>query len=238
MYKDQSVVLITAVLDEEEQVGRMLARVPECVDETVVVDDGSTDRSADVAREAGAHVIRLERNSGVGSAGRAAFRYAEERGFDVLVTIAGNGKDAPEEIPRLLEAVSQGADFVMGSRFLPGGSCAGDFPLHRRLGTRVHPLLVSLFARRRVTESTNGFRAMRRAVLMDERIDLEQPWLQRYELEVYLLMKVLLLRYQTAEVPCTKRYPARGERYTRIVPVLDWWRLLRPVFYLGLGLRR
>jgi len=79
---------------------------------------------------------------------------------------------------------------------------------------------------------------MKVSVLDDPRIDLDQRWLDHYELEVYLLMKVLKLGYRTREVPVSKIYPPRSLGQTKMRPVLDWWRMLRPVFYLGLGLRR
>ncbi len=142
-------------------------------------------------------------------------------------------------MPRLLDPIcDEDCDFVMGSRYLPGGVAGGDMPLYRRFATRLHPSLVGLFCRKRITESTNGFRAMKVSVLDDPRIDLDQRWLDHYELEVYLLMKVLKLGYRTREVPVSKIYPPRSLGQTKMRPVLDWWKMLRPVFYLGLGLRR
>ncbi len=91
---------------------------------------------------------------------------------------------------------------------------------------------------RRISESTNGYRAMSVRVLDDPRIDLDQPWLDHYELEVYLLMKLLKLRYGTREVPISKIYPPKAMGRTKMRPVLDWWRMLRPVFLVGLGFRR
>jgi dolichol-phosphate mannosyltransferase len=173
----------------------------------------------------------------VGAALRAGFRWARLRGFDVIVVIAGNTKDAPEEIPSLLDAIADGADFVQGSRFLQGGRTGG-MPLYRRLATRVHPVLFSLAARKRVSESTNGFRAFRARLLEDQRIDLDQGWLDEYELEPYLYWKVIRLGYRTAEVAVTKIYPPRSLSYTKMPPVTGWWSILRPVIFLGFGLRK
>lgn len=238
MYRGLTVCLIAPVLDEERKIGDVLRRTPrDVVDETLVVDDGSTDRSAEVARSHGATVLPMGRIVGVGAALRAGFQWAKARGFDVIVVIAGNSKDAPQEIPRLLDAIAEGADFVQGSRFLPGGATGG-MPLYRRLATRVHPLLFSLAARKWVSESTNGFRAFRTRLLDDPRIDLEQSWLDEYELEPYLYWKVIRLGYRTAEVPVTKIYPSRSVGYTKMPPVTGWWSILRPVILLGLGLRK
>src|SRR5262249_6395655 len=100
------------------------------------------------------------------------------------------------------------------------------------------PLLVGLFCGKRVSESTNGYRAMRVSVLDDPRIDLDQAWLDGYELEVYLLMKLIKLGYRTAEVPVSKVYPPRAIGNTKMRPLIDWWNMLRPIFIVGFGLDR
>ena len=127
---------------------------------------------------------------------------------------------------------------MIGSRFLADGRYGGDMPLYRKAATRLHPLLVSLFCGRRVTESSNGYRAMRVGVLDDPRIDLDRRWLDGYRLEVYLLMKLLKLGYRTAEVPVSKIYPPKAAGNTKMRPVLDWWQMLAPIFVVGLGIER
>jgi len=160
-------------------------------------------------------------------------------GFDIVVILAGNDKDEPGEITRLLDPISDGShDFVIGSRYLPGGMCGGDMPGYRRWATRLHPWLMSRCAGKRLTESTNGFRAFRLALLADPRINLKQRWLDSYGLEVYLLWKVITLGYRHREVPCSKVYPPRALGYTKMKAGIGWWSILRPVFLLGLGIRR
>jgi hypothetical protein len=110
-------------------------------------------------------------------------------------------------------------------------------PAYRRAATRIHPLLFSAAARRRVTDSTNGFRAVRSSVLCDERIDLDQEWLDGYELEPYFYLKTIRLGYRTLEVPVTKTYPPKRLGQTKMRPFVDWWSILRPIVLLGLGLR-
>jgi len=240
MYRGLSVIALAPVLDEERKIGEVVRRTPRAVvDETVVIDDGSTDRSAAVASDAGATVISMGRTVGVGAALRAGLRRAIDKGYDVAVIVAGNNKDAPEEIPSLLDPIADGrADFVQGSRFLKRDARFGAMPLYRRLATRLHPLLFSLAARRRVTESTNGFRAIHRRVLIDGRINLEQSWLDEYELEPYLYLRAIQLGYRTVEVPVTKIYPPAHLGQTKMKPVVGWWSILRPLIYVGLGLRR
>ncbi len=240
VYRGLSVIAIAPVLNEEAKIREVVRRTPRpLVDEVLVVDDGSTDRSATVARELGASVHPMGYVAGVGAAIRAGYRIAIEKGYDVAVVMAGNNKDSPEEIPLLLDPIADDrADFVQGSRFLKERADFGPMPLYRRIATRLHPLLFSLVARRRVTESTNGFRAIRRGVLEDPRLDLDQAWLDEYELEPYLYIKTIRLGYRTAEVPVTKIYPPRAVGQTKMKPVTGWWSMLRPLVYLGLGIRK
>jgi dolichol-phosphate mannosyltransferase len=240
MYRGLSIVAIAPVLDEEAKIGAVVARTPrQHVDEVLVVDDGSTDRSREVARQAGANVLEMGRTVGVGAALRAAYADAVARGFDVVITMAGNNKDSPEEIPLLLDPICDDiADFVQGSRFLKPDASFGEMPLYRRVATRVHPLLFSLVARRWVSESTNGFRAIHRRVFTDPRLDLSASWLDEYELEPYLYLRAIRMGYRTVEVPVSKIYPAKKLGQTKMKPIVGWWSILRPLVLLGLGLRR
>jgi dolichol-phosphate mannosyltransferase len=237
MYQGFKIALIVPVLDEELKIGEVVRRAPrEIVDEVLVVDDGSKDRSREVARAGGATVLAMGATIGVGAALRAGFLWARRRRFDLIVVCAGNNKDAPEEIPRLLDPIVDGADFVQGSRFLSGGRTGG-MPLYRQVATRLHPLLFSLTSGRWVSESTNGFRAFRSALLDDPRIRLDQSWLDAYELEPYLYWKAIRLGYRAAEVPVTKIYPPKAIGYTKMKPITGWWSMLRPLLLLGLRLR-
>jgi dolichol-phosphate mannosyltransferase len=240
MYRGLSVIAIVPVFNEETKIGKVIGRIPrKLVDEVLVVDDGSTDRSVEVARSLGARVISMGATLGVGAALQTGYRYAVERGYDVAVTIAGNNKDAPEEIELLLEPIAEGrADFVQGSRFLKRDANFGPMPAYRRIATRLHPLLFSLVARRWVTESTNGFRALRTRLLADPRLNLAQTWLRQYELEPYLYLRIIQLGYRTAEVPVTKIYPPKYSGQTKMKPIVGWWSILRPLVYVSLGLRK
>ena len=239
MYRGLRVIAIAPVLNEEAKIGEVVRRTPRAVvDEVLVVDDGSVDRSADVASALGASVIAMGRTVGVGAALRVGYEYSLEKNYDVTVVMAGNNKDSPEEIPALLDPIANDqADFVQGSRYLKSNPSFGAMPLYRRVATRIHPLLFSLAARRWVTESTNGFRAVHRRVLLDRRIKLRQGWLNQYELEPYLYLRAIQAGYRTAEVPVTKIYPPKHVGQTKMPPLTGWWSILRPLLYLGLGVR-
>jgi dolichol-phosphate mannosyltransferase len=238
MYKSRSVLLIAPAFNEEAKIGEVVRRTPRnIVDTMLVVDDGSTDGTAAAARQHGAEVISLDRVYGVGYSIRRGFDEARRRGIDIVVVIAGNNKDAPEEIRRLLDPIcDEDYDFVIGSRFLAGGKYGGDMPTYRKLATRLHPFLVGLLCGKPVTESSNGYRAMKVSVLADPRLDLQQRWLDGYQLEVYLLIKLLKLGYCTTEVPVSKMYPSKDVGNTKMRPLVDWWHMLSPILLIGLGI--
>lgn len=240
MYRDLRIMVIAPCFNEEKKIGLVVERVlyTGIADEILVVDDGCTDDSVAVARNLGATVLSLGKTLGVGAALRTGFEYAASR-CDVIVVIAGNNKDEPAEIPRLLCPIAdKRVVFVQGSRFLAGGRYGGDMPNYRKIATRLHPLLFSLMTGKKVTESTNGFRAFRVSLLGDKRIRLDQSWLNGYELEPYLLYKVVTLGHPFCEVAVTKIYPRKALGYTKMKPFTGWWEILRPLMLLRLGIRK
>ncbi len=203
--------------------------------DVLLLDDGSTDGSTQDVEQRGFKLIRNDGNEGLGAAIKKAFTFAIENGYDVIVIMAGNGKDNPEEIERLLRPITEeGFDFVQGSRFLSGGT-HGNMPFYRLIATRLHPLLFSVLSGKRVTESTNGFRALKTSILLDNRIDWKQGWLDQYELEQYLHFKVVRLGYKRAEVPVSKIYPTNRRGYTKVKPLTGWWSMIKPLCYLAIG---
>lgn len=235
------VLCIAPAWNEGDRAARVAAAVPkDCVESIVVVDDGSTDDTGKLAEQAGAIVIRSEVNRGVGAAIRSGFEYAVKNGFDIAVVVSGGGKTPPSQIPRLLQPILDGkAELVQGSRYTDGGAFKR-MPLGRRLGTKTYTFLFSLFVGRRVTDASSGFRAVGVSLMKDQRINLSQSWLDRYELEPYLLFKSIRLGYKVIEVPVTIEYPERaeGRGYTKMKAVFDWWKIFRPILFLGLGIKK
>jgi dolichol-phosphate mannosyltransferase len=226
--------------NEAEKLRRTVERfrgLPDC--DLLIMDDGSDDGSVDAVAAPDVARIRNPRNLGVGYSLRRVLRHARDQHYQAVCLVAGNDKDRPEHVAPLVAPILSGdADFVQGSRYAPGGQY-GNMPLNRYLATRyLHPWLVFAVTGRRLSDTTNGFRALRPAIIDDPRIRIDQPWLDRYELEPYLLYKILVLGYRVRVVPVTKIYPAHSEGYTKIRPFTGWWSILKPFVLVTLGLKK
>lgn len=249
MLQNLRIIALAPAFNEPSKISRVVSTMPrDVVDEVLVVNDGSTDETPKEAADAGATVLDHERRMGIGIAIRTGFEYALAKNYDIIVVLAGNAKDNPADIPRLCAPIVEGrAKFVQGSRYLEGTRYDPTLntPLHRRVVTRVYPILVALatFARTLrypgITESTSGFRAIHRDVLLDKRINLYQDWLDG-PLEYYLYIKIHLLGIPYAEVSTKKIYPAGAKyhQYTKVRPGRDWIPRLLPLVYLTLGIKR
>jgi dolichol-phosphate mannosyltransferase len=236
------VLAVMLCYNTEDLTRAALAKFPaERAYDVLLVDDGSIDGTpALLDAFSGATVLHHERNRGLGAAIKTGYRYAIDHGYDVIVIMAGNNKDDPAEIPRLLRPiVDEGADYVQGSRFLDGGSHA-NLPGARRWMVKMHAWMMWAFTGRRGTDAINGFRAYRVSLLSAPRINVWQDWLDHYELESYLHYKVLTLGHRFAEAPVSKSYPPpnRKGKYSHIRPIVDWWVIVRPLVYLRLGLKK
>jgi len=239
LYDGKRIICVAPCYNELYKIDKVVSKMNrKIIDEVLIVDDGSTDGSPKTAKAKGASVISLGKTYGVGYALRKGIEYAIDKKFDIITIIAGNNKDNPEEIPRLLDPITkEDYDFVQGSRFKKGG-IYGAMPFYRILATRLHPLLFSIISGKWVTESTNGFRAFKLSIFNDERIDISQSWLDKYELEPYLYYKLIKLGYRTKEVPVSKKYPPKNLGYTKMKPITGWWSIFRPLFYLFFRLRK
>jgi glycosyltransferase involved in cell wall biosynthesis len=157
---------IVPAYNEEASVGIVIRelRTVEPELEVVVVDDGSSDQTSGAAAAAGAHVVTLPYNIGIGGAVQTGYQYALEHGFELAVQVDGDGQHDPSEIGRVLEPILDGrADLAVGTRFVEGGGYRGT--RLRRVGIRIFAGIVSLMVRQRVSDTTSGFRAVNRKAL-------------------------------------------------------------------------
>jgi glycosyltransferase involved in cell wall biosynthesis len=147
--------------NESKYVGTIVLSTRQYVDEVIVVDDGSTDNTVEIARLAGAEVVQHLRNRGYGAAIQTILDEARKRDPDILVILDADAQHNPKEIPNLLKLISEGYDLVIGSR----KKQANKIPLYRRFGQRVISHSVNVLANDQLTDSECGFRAFSRKAI-------------------------------------------------------------------------
>ncbi len=191
------VLAIIPAFNEERTLGEVLQRVRPQVDEIVVIDDGSGDGTRAVAEESGATVLRHVINRGLGAALGTGFAWAAARGVDVAITLDADGQHDPADIPRFVEAISQGADVVIGSRLLdPKG-----MPWQRRIANHVGNLVTFLLFGAWVTDSQSGFRAFDRRALQ-----LMEIRTNRMEVSSEIIAEARRKRLKLVEIPIEAIY--------------------------------
>lgn len=224
------VTVVIAALDEEGAIGHVLdgiaAEACGLAVDTLVVDDGSGDRTSEVAEAHGAYTATLRRNCGHGIALRLGYELASRFGARFIVTLDADGEWDPADIPAVLQPlVDDEADFVIGSRVL--GSDEGD-DLVRRTGVRLFAALVRLLTGVHVTDTSSALRALRPEVT--QTVPQEQVQYQTSE----LLIGAICRGYRVTERPVSHHSRLAGEskkggnllygfRYARVI-VRTWWR--------------
>jgi len=217
--------VVIPVINEGERILNLLRRMAAVkiadIADVIIVDGGSTDGSLEPQRlqELGVRGLLVKTAAGKLSAQlRCAYAFVLDEGYTGIVTIDGNDKDDPDAIPRFIEAIEQGYDFVQASRFLSGG-VAENTPKSRDFAIRfIHAPMLSLASGFHWTDTTQGFRAYSRAMLLDPRVAPFRDEFTTYELLAYLSYRVPKLGYRCVELPTVRRYP-KGEVPTKISSV-------------------
>jgi dolichol-phosphate mannosyltransferase len=200
------------VLDEDGRFRRQLEKMSGQMGlaDVIVADGGSTDGSTALAalRESGVRALLVKTGPGrLGAQIRMGLAWAREQRYEGIVLVDGNDKDDTGALPLFLDELSRGADFVQGSRYLPGGEGVNT-PILREAGVRLlHAPAISLAARFRYTDTTNGFRAYSARFLRDERVAPFRDVFRGYELHYYLSIRAARLGFKVVEVPVRREYP-------------------------------
>lgn len=220
--KQHHYCVVIPVINEGERIKSLLKRMEaeriSSIADIIIVDGGSTDGSLelDYLQKVGVRGVIIKIGPGKLSAQlRCAYAFALDQGYKGIVTIDGNDKDDPVAIPRFIEALESGIDFVQASRFLPGGT-AVNTPKLREIAIRyIHAPCLSFASGFKWTDTTQGFRAYSRRVLLDPKISPFRDVFMTYELLAYLSYRVPKLGYVCKELPTVRRYPV-GETPTKI----------------------
>jgi glycosyltransferase involved in cell wall biosynthesis len=157
-YVKMKVIVAVPAFNEEVSIGSIVLSSLKNADKVVVIDDGSSDNTSEIAHMASAEVISHKKNEGKGSSIKDAFEYAKKDNADILVLIDGDGQHNPDEIPKLLDPIKKGeTDIINGSRYINGNG--HNTPKYRRVGQEVLNLMTNAGTNVRITDSQSGFRA-------------------------------------------------------------------------------
>ena len=220
--RQHSWCVVIPVINEGERIKSLLSRMAalkiDAIADIIIVDGGSTDGSLGLEslQQKGVRGLLVKTGPGKLSAQlRCAYAFSLDQGYEGIVTIDGNDKDDPAAISRFIEALQQGMDFVQASRFVAGG-VAENTPKARDFAIRfIHAPMLSLFSGFRWTDTTQGFRAYSRKMLLDPNIAPFRDVFMTYELLAYLSYRAPKLGYRCVELPTIRRYP-KGEVPTKI----------------------
>lgn len=197
--------VVIPAYNEQENMGSVLEKIKKITPsdtEIIVVDDGSTDNTAEIAKKKGAKVIRHWRNMGKGVSIREATSFAKA---NTVIFIDGDGQDDPFDIPKLLLSMKNGADLVIGSRWLGVLEEGAISKLHFFVTTLITQLINILF-RCNITDSQAGFRCIKRDAFKSLRLTAKG-----YDIETEMLVKAIKHRLRIVEVPVTRRRRVHGK---------------------------
>lgn len=216
--KKSNYCVLIPVINEGNRIHRELERAKNrnisAIADIVICDGGSTDGSTsdEILETSGVNTLLVKKDIGKqGAQYRMGIWWALNRGYQGIITIDGNNKDSIEDIPKFIEKLEEGYDFVQGSRFIRGGK-AINTPLIRYISVRfIHAPIISLTAGKWYTDTTNAYRAYSRGYLENEKVQPLRDIFMTYELLAYLSVRASQLGMKTCEIPVTREYP-KGEK--------------------------
>lgn len=228
------VAILLPAYNEEVAIASMILLSSRYADEVIVIDDGSTDRTAEVSELAGATVLRHNTNQGKGVALKTGFTYAKN--FDIIVTIDADGQHNPSEIPSLIKPIEDGqADLVNGSRYINGKDTST--PKYRRVGQTVLDTATNIASGVKLTDSQSGFRAFSSVCFKYFNFDPEG-----FGIESDMLIEASNNNLRIMEVEITVRYDVNTttanpvvQGFSVLIRVLELMRLNRPLILYGIA---
>lgn len=214
--------VVIPVINEGKRIKNLLHRMDTSgiskIADLIIMDGGSTDGSLVLESLQQQQVRGLLLKTGPGKLSaqlRCAYAFALDQGYKGIITIDGNDKDDPEAIPSFINALDEGVDFVQASRFMTGG-VAQNTPKLRNFAVRfIHAPLLSLCSGFKWTDTTQGFRAYSRKMLLDQKIAPFRDLFVSYELLAYLSYRAPRCGYRCVELPTRRCYP-EGQVPTKI----------------------
>lgn len=233
--------VVIPVINEGKRIKNLLSRMMSlnihAVTDIIIVDGGSQDGSLELTTLHHYNVQGLLVKTGPGKLSaqlRCAYAFALDQGYRGIVTIDGNDKDDPEGIPRFIEALENGVDFVQASRYVAGG-VAENTPKARDFAIRfIHAPMLSVASGFKWTDTTQGFRAYSRKILLDPGIAPFRNVFMTYELLAYLSYRVPKLGYRCLELATVRKYP-KGEVPTKISSLRGNFSVLTVLFKTCFG---
>lgn len=221
------ILAIIPAYNEEGSVGKVVEEVrlnlPHM--EVLVVNDGSTDRTAEKARASGATVLDLPFNLGIGGAMQAGYQYAYEKTYDIAIQVDADGQHDPEEIQKLLDALEvQKVDVAIGSRFM--GSTEYKGSVMRRIGIAIFSGVISTIVRQKITDPTSGFRASNRRAIQLFASNYPQDY---PEPEALVLLHQCGLKIKEIPVKINQRYSGESS-ITKIRSIYYMVKVLLAIF--------
>tara|TARA_B110000208_G_scaffold105277_1_gene130579 strand:- start:2770 stop:3552 length:783 start_codon:yes stop_codon:yes gene_type:complete len=227
------------VINEGEKLHKQLQRMKDSqlnVD-IVISDGGSTDGSTttNALQVLNVNTLLVKKEAGnLGCQMRIAFSWALEKGYKGVVVIDGNNKDSVENINDFVIKLEEGYDHIQGSRFIPGGK-AINTPTSRLLGLKLlHVPMMRMASGFKYTDTTNGFRAYSKKLLLDENMALFRDVFTSYEFHYYLAIEAAKQGFRCIEIPVTRTYP-KGKVPTKISPIKGNLGVIKSLFRACLG---